>query len=166
MGCLAGLGTAITPWFLFQPNTLYIAHTELENRKIVFPSLFRVPSLYRVPKNRDCLMRKFQIPRCCFSEPYIGNIPASKNQNMSPLLIFWFFEFLILDLMGQRKPYLPKHWGPSKNGLQGTRKGVGACPLPTANMTGQRFHRTTKMTGRHPWKSKSPFFVPDLLEQA
>ena len=58
------------------------AHTESETRKTGFPSL------YRVSKNRDCLMRKIQVPRYCFSESYTGNISASKNQKMSPFLIF------------------------------------------------------------------------------
>ena len=37
--------------------------------------------------------------------------------------------------------------------------------LLTPNMTGRRFHRTTEVMQRCPWKSKSPL-LPDLLNEA
>ena len=36
-------------------------------------------------------------------------------------------------------------------------------PFSTPNMTGRRFHRTTEVIPRRPWKSKSPF-APRLIK--
>ena len=85
------------------------------------------------------------------------------TETKTTVLVFGFSFPFSAGFQGKSGFSFAKKWFLFLASVLPKRRGWGICPrrgggcMPTPNMTGRRFHRTTEVIPRRPWKSQSRF---------